>query len=46
MPVIIVKKDFRIWISSFHWDEPLNIVYYLINKYLTINSSFNDRGRY
>jgi len=44
MPIVIVKKNFRIWISSkFHWDELSNSVYYLINRYLAINSSYNSK---
>ena len=50
MPVVIVKQDFRIWMSlSFIKHEHLNFVYYnfvyLINKYLAINSSSSDRGK-
>jgi len=43
MPIVIVKIDFRIWMFS-NFIEPLNFVYYLINKYLAINS-FSDKVR-
>ena len=44
MPVVVTKKDFRICISS-SFIEPLNLVYYLINKYLVTNSLCGDRIR-
>ena len=45
--VVIVKKDFRMDVFKIHWDKPLNcyLVYYLINKYLAINSLCSNRVR-
>jgi len=53
MPVIVAKKDFKIYlfyfknldIFKFYWDELWNFVYYLISKYLAINSLCGDRIR-
>jgi len=41
--VVVANKDFRIWKNSSSFIELLNLVYYLISKYLAINSSCGNR---